>query len=72
MILSEANVLTLLFIDKIHGDEKMIRHLQTMGLTSGMEIVLLRNDNGAVVLRVCDSRIALDKKTAMSIEVLVK
>ena len=61
-----------LFIDKIHGDEKMIRHLQTMGLTSGMEIVLLRNDNGAVVLRVCDSRIALDKKTAMSIEVLVK
>ena len=72
MILSEANVLTPLFIDKIHGDENMIRHLQTMGLTSGMEIVLLRNDNGAVVLRVCDSRIALDKKTAMSIEVLVK
>ena len=72
MILSEANVLTPLFIDKIHGDEKMIRHLQTMGLTSGMEIVLLRNDNGAVVLRVCDSRIALDKKTAMSIEVLGK
>lgn len=72
MILSEASVLTPLFIDKIHGDEKMIRHLQTMGLTSGMEIVLLRNDNGAVVLRVCDSRIALDKKTAMSIEVLVK
>ena len=72
MILSEANVLTRLFIDKIQGDEKMIRHLQTMGLTSGMEIVLLRNDNGAVVLRVCDSRIALDKKTAMSIEVLVK
>ena len=72
MILSEANVLTPLFIGKIQGDEKMIRHLQTMGLTSGMEIVLLRNDNGAVVLRVCDSRIALDKKTAMSIEVLVK
>ena len=72
MILSEASVLTPLFIYKIHGDEKMIRHLQTMGLTSGMEIVLLRNDNGAVVLRVCDSRIALDKKTAMSIEVLVK
>ena len=72
MILSEANVLTPLFIDKIQEDEKMIRHLQTMGLTSGMEIVLLRNDNGAVVLRVCDSRIALDKKTAMSIEVLVK
>lgn len=72
MILSEANVLTPLFIDKIQRDEKMIRHLQTMGLTSGMEIVLLRNDNGAVVLRVCDSRIALDKKTAMSIEVLVK
>ena len=72
MILSEANVLTPLFSDKIQGDEKMIRHLQTMGLTSGMEIVLLRNDNGAVVLRVCDSRIALDKKTAMSIEVLVK
>ena len=72
MILSEANVLAPLFIDKIHGDENMIRHLQTMGLTSGMEIVLLRNDNGAVVLRVCDSRIALDKKTAMSIEVLVK
>ena len=72
MILSEANVLTPLFIDKIQGDEKMIRHLQTMGLTSGMEIVLLRNDNGAVVLRVCDSRIALDKKTAMSIEVLGK
>lgn len=36
MILSEANVLTPLFIDKIQGDEKMIRHLQTMGLTSGM------------------------------------
>ena len=72
MILAEANVLTPLFSDKIQVDEKMTRHLQTMGLTSGMEIVLLRNDNGAVVLRVCDSRIALDKKTAMSIEVLVK
>lgn len=56
-------------IVKVSGDEKTKKHLETLGLTKGTELELLSVELGGAIIRVHDSRLALDKKTAMSISV---
>lgn len=52
---------------KVSGDNGVCRHLENLGITSGAEITLLSFDKGNMIVRVRDSRLALDRNVARSI-----
>ncbi len=54
-------------IVRIAADPKTGRHLENLGIVQGAEIVLLSNADGNMIVRVHDSRLALDKNVARSI-----
>lgn len=54
-------------IKRISADEKVRRHLENLGLAVGQKIVLLTSQGGAVILKVKDGRMALDRKMAAGI-----
>ncbi len=56
-------------ITKINADEKVLRHLQNLGLTVGTSVMSLFDSNGDMILKVKDSRIALNRALAMKINV---
>ena len=51
-------------IKRLSADEKVKRHLENLGLAVGQKITLLSAEGGAVILKVKDGRIALDKQMA--------
>lgn len=54
-------------IKRISADEKVRRHLENLGLAVGQKVVLLTSQGGAVILKVKDGRMALDRKMAAGI-----
>lgn len=54
---------------RVAGDRKVCRHLENLGITSGADITLLSLSDGNMIVRVCDSRLALDRDVARSIMV---
>lgn len=56
-------------VKSVNGNEKTNRFLFTLGCSEGEEITLLSVLAGNYVIRVKDSRYAIDKKMAQSIEV---
>lgn len=54
-------------IKRISADEKVRRHLENLGLAVGQKVVLLTSQSGAVILKVKDGRMALDRKMAAGI-----
>ena len=56
-------------ITHIHGDEKTVRHLKDLGLTTGAKVRLMSKDKGAIVLYVFNSKLALDRNIAKNIVV---
>lgn len=54
-------------ITKIIADEKTKRHLENLGLLVGSSIVSMFDNKGDVVIKVRDSKLALNKTLAMKI-----
>lgn len=54
-------------ITHIHGDCKVTKHLNELGLTVGAKVRLLSKDKGALILFVLGSKLALDRDIAKSI-----
>ncbi len=54
-------------IVRVSGDQKVCRHLENLGITSGADITLLSFSGGSMIVRVHDSRLALDRDIARSI-----
>ncbi len=56
-------------IIKISSDEVTKRHLQNLGFVIGGELEVLSSSNGDLIVKLKDSRLALDKNTALKIMV---
>ncbi len=56
-----------LTIIKIVGSPDRAKHLHTLGFTSGQKVEVLQQDGKAVVVKILESRLALDRSTASSI-----
>lgn len=69
MQLPMAKKSTPLCIVSVSGDDKTKKHLETLGLTEGIELELLSTECGAVIFRIHGSRLALDHETAALVEV---
>lgn len=54
-------------IKRISADEKVRRHLENLGLAVGQKVVVLSAQSGAVILKVKEGRMALDRKMASGI-----
>ncbi len=54
-------------IVRVAADSKTCRRLEDLGIVSGVDIVLLSLTNGSMIVRVHDSRLALDRATAKGI-----
>ena len=58
---------TLLKVIKILVDEKTKRHLENLGILVNSEITILSRNNGNIIIKVKDGRLALNKDTALKI-----
>ena len=54
-------------IKRISADEKVKRHLENLGLAVGQKVTLFAVQGGAVIVKVKEGRMALDRKMAASI-----
>lgn len=56
-------------VTRINAEEKVIRHLNNLGLVVGAEITPVFDNGGDVILKIKDCRVALNKALAMRIMV---
>ena len=54
-------------IRRLAADEKVKRHLVNLGLAVGQRVTVLSAEGGAVILRVKDGRMALDRQMSAGI-----
>ena len=54
-------------IRRLAADEKVERHLENLGLAVGQRVTVLSAEGGAVILRVKDGRMALDRQMSAGI-----
>ncbi len=52
---------------KILTDDKLKKHLESLGITVDSEMTVLSSSSGSVICLVKDGRLALDKDMAMKI-----
>ncbi|MCI5790605.1 MAG: ferrous iron transport protein A [Clostridiales bacterium] len=52
---------------KILTDDKLKKHLESLGITVDSEVTVLSSSGGSVICLVKDGRLALDKNMAMKI-----
>lgn len=62
---------TNLLVKKINGDFKFVKRLESLGIIVGSNLFVLFEEKSGLVIKVNDSRLALDKDIAKSILVLV-
>ena len=58
---------TLLRIIKILVDEKTKRHLENLGILVNANVMVLSRNDGNIIIKVKDGRLALNKETALKI-----
>lgn len=58
-----------LLIRKINGKDDTIRHLADMGFVAGQKVAVVSEVAGSLIVRIKDTRIALDKSLAQRIMV---
>ena len=58
---------TVLKIIKILVDEKTKRHLENLGILVNASVTVLARNNGNVIIKIKDGRLALNKDTALKI-----
>lgn len=56
-------------LESIHGGEKLTRRLTALGLTPGVELSIVQDCGGPLLISVRDSRIALGRGTAQQLMV---
>lgn len=54
-------------IIKILVDEKTKRHLENLGLFVNARVLVLSKNNGSIIIKVKDGRLAINKETALKI-----
>ena len=54
-------------IKRLAADDKVKRHLENLGLAVGQKITVLSAEGGAVILKVKDGRMALDRQMSAGI-----
>lgn len=54
-------------VTKVAADEKVKKHLESLGITIGSNIKVLQASTGSVILIVKEGRLALDKTLANKI-----
>lgn len=69
MALDQAVIGQSVLVVRVASDGKTRRHLENLGIMSGAELMPLSMTDGNLIVRVRDSRIALDKNIADSIVV---
>ena len=69
MPLTLANIGEECTIVKVGGQPETKKHLEDLGFVAGTKIQVISSTNGNLVVRVKDSRIALDSSLAMKIMV---
>ncbi len=67
MPIAIAPLNTPLRIVRIGADEKVKKHLESLGITIDSTIEILSSTNGSVILLVKDGRLALDSNIARTI-----
>ncbi len=65
IVLAPTN--TQLRIVRIAADEKLKKHLESLGITINGEITVLSSSGGSVVCRIKDGRVALDSNLSTKI-----
>ena len=56
-------------IDKISGGDNFSKKMMEMGFNRGAEIIIVSNNNGPIIVRVGESRVALGRGMAQKIMV---
>ncbi len=56
-----------LTIQIINGDEKVKKHLESLGIVKDAKISIISQEKGGVIVKINNSRLALDYKIASSI-----
>ena len=54
-------------IRRLAADEKVKRHLENLGLAVRQKVTVLSSEGGALILKVKDGRMALDRKMSAGI-----
>lgn len=54
-------------IKRVSADDKVKRHLENLGIAVGQRVTVLSMVGGAVILKVKDGRLALDKQMSAGI-----
>ena len=67
MPVSIAPLNVVMRVTKVAADEKVKKHLESLGITIGSNITVLQASAGNVILIVKDGRLALDKTLANKI-----
>ena len=67
MPIAMAPINTSLKIIKILVDEKTKRHLENLGIIVNANILVLSKNDGNVIIKIKDGRLALNKDTALKI-----
>lgn len=67
MPIAMAPINTSLKIIKILVDEKTKRHLENLGILINANIIVLAKNDGSVIIKVKDGRLAINKDTALKI-----
>lgn len=57
-------------IVRIAADEKLKKHLESLGITLNGEITVLSSSGGSVVCKIKDGRVALDRELSTKIFVV--
>lgn len=56
-----------IIIRNVLVEEKVKKHLESLGVTPGREVTVLQITNGNVIIQIGNSRFAIDKNVAMKI-----
>jgi ferrous iron transport protein A len=56
-----------LLIQKVSTDDTTKRHLENLGILPGAEILIISKNNGNIILKVKEGRLAVDKSLATKI-----
>ena len=67
LLAPENETLTVL---TVRGDDKVRKHLESLGIVPEGKIIVLSQENGGVIVKINDTRLALDHNIAR--DILVK
>ena len=67
MPIAIAPINTNLKIIKVLVDEKTKRHLENLGIFVNASVLVLAKNDGSIIIKVKDGRLAINKETALKI-----